>query len=79
MTKPLLDMKNMGWVLLEQQRYTKAETYLREAIELMKTKAIAYKLLARLLEAKGDREEAQKMWQKFRQYALNESSREYEY
>ena len=72
-------LKNMGWVLLEQQGYLEAETYLREAIELMKTKAIAYKLLARLLEAKGDREEAQKMWQKFRQYALNESSREYEY
>ncbi|NEQ41846.1 MAG: tetratricopeptide repeat protein [Okeania sp. SIO3I5] len=81
-TDPLLRyalLKNMGWVLLEQQRYAEAETYLREAIELINTKAIAYKLLARLLEAKGDREEAQKMWQKFRQYALNESSREYEY
>jgi len=81
-TDPLLRyalLKNMGWVLLEQQRYVEAETYLREAIELMNTKAIAYKLLARLLEAKGDREEAQKMWQKFREYALNESSREYEY
>ena len=72
-------LKNMGWVLLEQQRYSEAETYLREAIELMNTRAIAYKLLARLLEAKGDREAARDMWQKFRQYALNESPQEYEY
>ena len=65
--------------MLEQQRYSEAETYLREAIELMNTRAIAYKLLARLLEAKGDREAARDMWQKFRQYALNESPQEYEY
>ena len=81
-TDPLLRyalLKNMGWVLLEQQHYPEAETYLREAIELMNTRAIAYKLLARLLEARGDREEARIMWQKFRQYALNESPQEYEY
>ncbi len=81
-TDPLLRyalLKNMGWVLLEQQRYPEAETYLREAIELMNTKAIAYKLLARLLEARGNTEEARDMWQQFRQYALNESPQEYEY
>ncbi|NER03623.1 MAG: tetratricopeptide repeat protein, partial [Okeania sp. SIO3C4] len=72
-------LKNMGWVLLEQQRYPEAETYLGEAIKLMDTRAIAYKLLAQLLEAKGDREEARIIWQKFRQYALNESRQEYEY
>ncbi len=72
-------LKNMGWVLLEQQRYPEAETYLREAIELMNTRAIAYKLLARLLEARGEKDEAKDMWQKFRQYALNESPQEYEY
>lgn len=81
-TDPLLRyalLKNMGWVLLEQQHYPEAETYLREAIELMNTRAIAYKLLARLLEARGDREEARIMWQHFRHYALNESPQEYEY
>ncbi|MDY7004092.1 MAG: AAA-like domain-containing protein [Cyanobacteriota bacterium] len=72
-------LKNMGWVLLEQQRYPEAENYLSEAIELMDTRAIAYKLLARLLEARGDTEEARIMWQKFRQYALNESRKDYEY
>ncbi|NEO54698.1 MAG: tetratricopeptide repeat protein [Okeania sp. SIO3B5] len=81
-TDPLLRyalLKNMGWVLLEQQRYPEAESYLSEAIKLMDTRAIAYKLLARLLEAKGDREKARTIWQKFRQYALNESRQEYEY
>ncbi|MGD1715914.1 AAA-like domain-containing protein [Hydrocoleum sp. CS-953] len=72
-------LKNMGWALLEQERYTEAETYLREAIELMNTRAIAYKLLARLLEARGDTEEARDIWQQFRQYALNESPHEYKY
>nr|MDJ0555853.1 tetratricopeptide repeat protein [Microcoleaceae cyanobacterium MO_207.B10] len=72
-------LKNMGWALLEQERYPEAETYLREAIELMNTRAIAYKLLARLLEARGNTEEARDIWQKFRQYALNEAPQEYEY
>ena len=72
-------LKNMGWALLEQQRYTEAERYLREAIELMNTRAIAYKLLARLLEARGDTDEARGIWQQFRQYALNESPQEYKY
>ncbi|MGK7919967.1 MAG: tetratricopeptide repeat protein, partial [Trichodesmium sp.] len=72
-------LKNMGWALLEQERYPEAETYLREAIELMNTRAIAYKLLARLLEVRGNTEEARDIWQKFRQYALNEAPQEYEY
>ncbi len=71
-------LKNMGWVLLEQQRYPEAEIYLREAIELMNTKAIAYKLLAICMEARGN-DEARDIWQQFRQYALNESPQEYEY
>ena len=54
--------KNLGWAYLEQANYQKAEDYLREAIRLDNSRAAPHCLLARVLEARGDRREALEFW-----------------
>lgn len=69
-------LKNLGWALLKQNRYTEAETYLREAIKLMSDRAPAYGLLAQLLERLGQRHSARVAWENFLKYAANDRSPE---
>lgn len=69
-------LKNLGWALLKQNRYTEAETYLGEAIKLMSDRAPAYGLLAQLLERLGQTQSARIAWENFLKYAPNDRSPE---
>lgn len=60
-------LKNYGWLCLKTSRYREAEGYLRQAIDVMNTRSVAYGLLAQVLEAQGKREKAKQVWQEFRQ------------
>lgn len=71
-------LKNIGWALLKQQRYSEAEANLRAAIDLIPDKAAAYGLLAHLLQETGDRTKAQSVWESFIKYAPNDHSPEIE-
>jgi serine/threonine protein kinase len=71
-------LKNIGWALLKQQRYSEAEANLRAAIDLIPDKAAAYGLLAHLLQETGDRTSAQSVWESFIKYAPNDHSPEIE-
>lgn len=56
-------LKNLGWVRLEQSRYAAAESYLREAVELMDARAPAHCLLAQTLEKQKNRKESLHEWE----------------
>jgi len=64
--------KNLGWTLLKQGRYKDAKMYLEKAIKLNPDRAVAYCLLARLLEKQGSNPDAQ--WKMCERYAPNDSS-----
>jgi tetratricopeptide (TPR) repeat protein len=61
--------KNMGWALLKQRRYEEAETHLRTAIELTRSQASSYCLLAQILDRRGDKKAALVQWQQCLGYA----------
>ncbi|GET37332.1 tetratricopeptide repeat protein [Microseira wollei] len=61
--------KNMGWVLLKQRRYSEAEAHLRTAIELTRSRASSYCLLAQILDRRGDKKAALVQWQQCLGYA----------
>lgn len=69
-------LKNLGWALLKQQRYSEAKGYLQEAIELKSDRAAAYGVLAQVLEAQGDQHKARAAWDNFWRYAPNDHSPE---
>ncbi|MDJ1185835.1 tetratricopeptide repeat protein [Roseofilum casamattae] len=56
--------KNLGWAYFLQEDYEKAERYLRQAIQLNGERAAPYCLLAQVLEAKDNLQEAKLYWQK---------------
>jgi tetratricopeptide (TPR) repeat protein len=61
--------KNMGWALLKQRRYEEAETHLRTAIELTRSQASSYCLLAQILDRRGDKKAGLVQWQQCLGYA----------
>ncbi len=61
--------KNQGWARLEQSRYSEAKALLLNAINLIPEGAAARCLLARVLEAQGNREGALVEWENFLKYA----------
>jgi tetratricopeptide (TPR) repeat protein len=61
--------KNMGWALLKQRRYEEAETHLRTAIELTRSQASSYCLLAQIVDRRGDKKAALVQWQQCLGYA----------
>lgn len=62
-------LKNLGWAQLELKNYSGAESLLQEAIALNSTKAPAYCLLARVLEASAQKDKALKNWNNCVAYA----------
>lgn len=62
-------LKNLGWVRLEQSRYAAAESYLRDAAELIGNRAPAHCLLARSLEKQKNRKESLQEWESCLRYA----------
>ena len=71
-------LKNLGWALLKEGEYVQAEEYLRDAIALMTTRAPSYGLLAQVLEARGQKEEARVIWERFLELAPRDLSPEVE-
>ncbi len=76
--------RNIGWALLNQKKYDRAERYLVHAVELDKQIEInqpgggmAYCFLARVHEARGDDEAAGPLWQKCIDHARPEFIHEY--
>ena len=61
--------KNLGWARLGQKRYSEAEKYLREAVNISISKAPAHCLLAQALEGMDDIIAAQDEWQTCLKYA----------
>ncbi len=64
-------LKNLGWALLEQDKYNQAEAKLQDAIALDSQQGSAHCLLAKTLEAQGHQENALEKWE----YCLRFSSR----
>ena len=62
-------LKNLGWAQLELKNYSEAKSLLQEAIALNKTRAPAYCLLAQVLEAQAQKDEALKNWNNCLAYA----------
>jgi tetratricopeptide (TPR) repeat protein len=62
-------LKNLGWAQLELKNYSEASALLNEAIALNSTKAPAYCLLARVLEASDRKDRALKNWNNCVAYA----------
>lgn len=62
-------LKNLGWAQLELKNYSEAESLLQEAISLNSTRAPAYCLLAQVLEAQTQKDEALKNWNNCLAYA----------
>ncbi|MGB0560795.1 MAG: CHAT domain-containing tetratricopeptide repeat protein [Spirulinaceae cyanobacterium] len=62
-------LKNRGWIRVLQQRWTKAEIDLREAIELHPEAPHSHCLLAQTLEAKDQPQAALKHWRKTLEYS----------
>lgn len=56
-------LKNLGWALLEEKRFTDAEDYLQEAIDLASDKAPAYCLIAQVGERQNDKKKASVEWE----------------
>lgn len=56
-------LKNLGWALLEEKRFTDAEDYLQQAIELASDKAPAYCLIAQVGERQNDKKKASVEWE----------------
>lgn len=69
-------LKNLGWALKEQTRYTEAETYLREAIKLKNAQASAHCVLAQVIEAQGNKQKALMEWEKCRIYPASNTPEE---
>ncbi|NEO65046.1 MAG: tetratricopeptide repeat protein [Moorea sp. SIO4G2] len=68
-------LKNLGWARLKQNRYAEAKRHLQDAINLDKTKAPAYCLLAQVLEEAGEKNTARIMnnWKSCLGYASHYS------
>ncbi|MEM8638524.1 MAG: CHAT domain-containing protein [Cyanobacteria bacterium P01_G01_bin.54] len=62
-------LKNRGWIRVLQQRWPKAETDLREAIELQPESPHSHCLMAQVLEAQEQPQAALKYWRKTLEYA----------
>jgi len=62
-------LKNLGWVRLEQSRYAAAESYLKDAVDLVGNRAPAHCLLAQTLEKQNNRKEALPEWESCLRYA----------
>ncbi|MDJ0569470.1 MAG: tetratricopeptide repeat protein [Pleurocapsa sp. MO_192.B19] len=62
-------LKNLGWAQLELKNYSEAKSLLQEAITLNSTIAPAYCLLAQVLEAQAQKDEALKNWNNCVAYA----------
>ncbi len=70
-------LKNLGWSQLELKNYSEAQSLLQEAIALDSTKAPGYCLLAQVLEAEAQKEEALKNWNNCIAYADSGKPDEY--
>lgn len=55
-------LKNLGWVLLELGEYETAQNHLSEAIELDSDRPSPYCLMAQVLEAQGNYQDATPYW-----------------
>ncbi|NER34992.1 MAG: tetratricopeptide repeat protein [Oscillatoria sp. SIO1A7] len=61
--------KNLGWARLEQGRYEEAIEHLEKAINLNKTRAAGYCLLAQVFDRQGNLEGAKAQWKSCLNYA----------
>ena len=78
--------RNLGWALLKQEKYKRAEQELKKAIELDKQipekqigGGMAYCLLGKALEAQDKTESAQQQWQYCQEFARPETINEYKW
>ena len=62
-------LKNLGWAKLGQKRYIEAQSTLKQAVELNSQQAGAYCLLAQLLEAQNQFQQAKHQWGNCLRYA----------
>jgi Tfp pilus assembly protein PilF len=69
-------LKNIGWAYLNQNYENKAKIYLKKAIEINKTNAAAYCLLAELLDKQNNSIEANKQWMECLRNGISENSPE---
>ncbi len=76
--------RNIGWALLNQEKYDRAEGYFIDAIALDKKieenqagGGMAYCFMAQVHEARGDREAAKPLWQECIDHARPEFIHEY--
>ena len=58
-----------GWIQFKQERYSDAETHLRDAISINNKLASAHCLLAQVYEKQKKQDEAEKSWEQCLQYA----------
>ena len=70
-------LKNLAWAQLELKNYSSAKSLLQEAIKLNSSKAPAYCLLAQVLEAQAQKNEALQNWTNCLAHADQKSPDEY--
>jgi tetratricopeptide (TPR) repeat protein len=69
-------LKNLGWANLELARYSEAQNYLQQAINIKSDRATAYCLQAKVLERQQNKQSAFLAWQKCAQYFRSETPEE---
>lgn len=62
-------LRNLGWARLEQERYSEAQAYLKDAIKLLPERVSAHCLMAQVLEKQKQKGNAKPFWKDCLKYS----------